>query len=164
MTGKSLFCCASAVKDFKSIVSTLGGPGEVTRANELLARVTLVPNMLSSRTECQLKLGGKIKQRSLAVFSTGDALRAVTVSANEGFIRAAKCQVIRVSCNHIVCRIGVNCCIQFINNVYQNQCIFVVACCKARKVDGQLFFISCVLMQAKLSLKRLCVHFVLRTP
>lgn len=90
--GKSLFCCASAVKDFKSIVSTLGGPGEVSRANELLAHVTVVPNMVSPRTEHQLKLGGKIKQRSLAVFSTGDAYRAVTVSANEGFVRAAKCQ------------------------------------------------------------------------
>lgn len=103
MTGKSLFCCESAIKDFKSILSTLGGPGEVDRANELLTHVTVVPNMVSTRTEAQLKLGGKIKQRSLAVFSTGDALRAVTVSANEGFIRAAKSQVIRTSHHFINC-------------------------------------------------------------
>lgn len=67
------------------------------RANELLAHVTVVPNMVSAHIEAQLKLCGKIKQRSLAVFGTGDALRAVTVSANEGFIRAAKSQVIRIS-------------------------------------------------------------------
>lgn len=103
MTGKSLFCCESAIKDFKSILSTLGGPEEVDRANELLTRVTVVPNMVSARTEAQLKLGGKIKQRSLAVFSTGDALRAVTVSANEGFIRAAKSQVITTSQHLINC-------------------------------------------------------------
>ncbi|KDR11077.1 UPF0415 protein C7orf25 homolog isoform X2 [Zootermopsis nevadensis] len=90
--GKSLFCCESAVKDFQSIVSTLGGPGEVSRANELLARITVIPDMTSLRAQAQLKLGGKIKQRSLAVFGTGDAVRAVTVSANAGFVRAAKCQ------------------------------------------------------------------------
>jgi hypothetical protein len=89
------------MKDFKSIVSILGGPGEVIRANELLTRITVVPNMFSPHTQAQLKLGGKIKQRSLAVFGTGDALRAVTVSANEGFVRAAKCQVIRVLHHHI---------------------------------------------------------------
>jgi hypothetical protein len=103
VTGKSLFCCESAIKDFKSIVSTLGGPGEVGRANELLTHVTVVPNMVSPRTEGQLKFGGKIKQRSLAVFGTGDALRAVTVSANEGFIRAAKSQVIRISHHLLAC-------------------------------------------------------------
>lgn len=91
------------MNDFKSIVSTLGGPGEVSRASELLARVTVIPNTMSPRTQAQLKLGGKIKQRSLAVFGTGDALRAVTVSANVGFVRAAKCQVVRISHHHIVC-------------------------------------------------------------
>ena len=141
MTGKSLFCCASSVKDFKSIVSTLGGPGEVSRANELLAHVTVVPNMVSPRTERQLKLGGKIKQRSLAVFSTGDAYRAVTVSANEGFVRAAKCQVIRVLHHYLVCGIDVNCSAIFINNVYVKTSAFL---------SCHLFFIPCVLIHAKL--------------
>lgn len=104
LTGKSLFCCESAVKDFQSIVSTLGGPGEVSRANELLARITVIPDMTSLRAQAQLKLGGKIKQRSLAVFGTGDAVRAVTVSANAGFVRAAKCQVIRILPSHSLCK------------------------------------------------------------
>jgi hypothetical protein len=142
MTGKSLFCCASAMKDFKSIVSTLGGPGEVCRANELLVRVTVVPNMVSPRTERRLKLGGKIKQRSLAVFNTGDALRAVTVSANEGFVRAAKCQVIRVLCHYIVHGIDANCCIIFIKHVHIKSNAFVLC---------HSFFIPRVLLQAKLS-------------
>ncbi|XP_069702933.1 UPF0415 protein C7orf25 homolog isoform X2 [Periplaneta americana] len=90
--GKSLFCCESAAKDFQSIVSTLGGDGEVSRASELLSRVTVVPDLESARARSCLKLGGKIKQRSLAVFSTGDAMKAVTVTANEGFVRAARSQ------------------------------------------------------------------------
>lgn len=139
MAGKSLVCCASAMKDFKSIVSTLGGPGEVSRANELLARVTVVPSMASPRTEHRLKLGGKIKQRSLAVFSTGDALRAVTVSANEGFIRAAKCQVIRVLCLHVVGGMDMNSCVLCINYV----------CVKTPVLLLWRFFILCVLIQAK---------------
>lgn len=107
------------MKDFKSIVSTIGGPGEVSRANELLACITVIPNMMSPRTQAQLKLGGKIKQRSLAVFGTGDALRAVTVSANEGFVRAAKCQVIRISHHHIVCMNRYE--ILFINNMHETN-------------------------------------------
>lgn len=142
MAGKSLFCCESAMKDFKSIVSTLGGPGEVSRANELLARVTVVPSMASPRTELRLKLGGKIKQRSLAVFSTGDALRAVTVSANEGFIRAAKCQVIRVLCHHIVHGMDMNSCVLCIN--------YVCVCVKTRVLLLWQFFILCVFIQEKL--------------
>jgi len=143
MAGKSLFCCASAMKDFKSIVSTLGGPGEVSRTNELLARVTVIPTMVSPRTEHRLKLGGKIKQRSLAVFSTGDALRAVTVSANEGFIRAAKCQVIRVLCHHIVCGMDMNSCALCGNYV----------CVKTRVLLLWQFFILCGMIQAKLFFK-----------
>ena len=33
-----------------------------------------------------------IKDRSRAIFGTGDALRVVTVSANSGFVRAARGQ------------------------------------------------------------------------
>ena len=143
MAGKSLFCCVSAMKDFKSIVSTLGGPGEVSRANELLARVTVVPTMVSPRAEHRLKPRGKIKQRSLAVFSTGDALTAVTVSANEGFIRAAKCQVIRVLCHHIVCGMDMNSCILCSNYV----------CVKTHVLLLWQLFILCVLIQVKLFFK-----------
>ena len=32
---------------------------------------------------------GKIKDRSLSIFATGDSLRILTVTANTGFIRAA---------------------------------------------------------------------------
>ena len=36
-----------------------------------------------------LLLLGKIKDRSLCIFATGDNLRVLTVTANTGFIRAA---------------------------------------------------------------------------
>lgn len=39
-----------------------------------------------------LKIGGKIKKRSLTVFTFGDRIHAVTVTANDGFVRAAKQQ------------------------------------------------------------------------
>ena len=87
------------MKDFTSIVSTLGGPGEVRRANDLISCITVKPNMISSRAQERLRLGGKIKQRSLAVFSTGDVMKAITVTANEGFVRAARNQVIFFSLN-----------------------------------------------------------------
>jgi hypothetical protein len=154
MAGKSLFCCASAMKDFKTIVSTLGGPGEVSRANELLACVTVVPSMVSPRTEHRLKLGGKIKQRSLAVFSTGDALSAVTVSANEGFIRSAKCQVIRVLCHHIVRGMDMNSCILFVNYVSVKTRMLLL---------WQILHSLCLDRNKNFFIKRLIIHFVLRT-
>ena len=92
-----MICCESAMKDFRSIVSTLGGPGEVRRANELISSITVIPDKISSRAKQTLWLGGKIKERSLTVFGTGDAMKAVTVTANEGFVRAAKNQVITFS-------------------------------------------------------------------
>lgn len=40
-----------------------------------------------------LQLGGKIRERSLIIFTFGDRIQAVTVTANDGFVRAAKQQV-----------------------------------------------------------------------
>lgn len=90
--GRKLFCCSTAHKDFKSIMETLGGPNEKIRAEMLLQRVTVVPDKVSKRTEQNLKEGGKVKPRSRKIFGTGDELRAITVTANEGFVRAAKSQ------------------------------------------------------------------------
>ncbi|KAF4521455.1 hypothetical protein B566_EDAN001752 [Ephemera danica] len=89
--GKQLFCCQSAHRDFRNIVDTMGGPGEKVRTVELLSRVTVVPDQCPPRVAA-LNLSGKIKQRSQIVFGTGDALQALTVSANEGFVRGARNQ------------------------------------------------------------------------
>ena len=85
---RQLVCCASAMADFRTILGTLGGPGERERGEELIKRIQVVPDQTSLKTE-RLATSGKIKSRSLAIFATGDALRVVTITANTGFIRAA---------------------------------------------------------------------------
>lgn len=90
--GRKLFCCSTAHRDFQNIIETLGGPAEKRRADLLLQRVIVIPDKMSKRTEFQLKEGGKVKPRSRKIFGTGDELRAITVTANEGFVRAAKSQ------------------------------------------------------------------------
>ncbi|XP_076837217.1 UPF0415 protein C7orf25 homolog [Brachyhypopomus gauderio] len=96
MQGKELFACHSAVHDFRVILDTLGGPGEKTRAEQLLARLTVVPDRPSDRTQ-RLVTSSKVNRRSLTIFGTGDSLRAVTMTANSGFVRAAANQGVRYS-------------------------------------------------------------------
>ncbi|XP_068998298.1 UPF0415 protein C7orf25 homolog [Embiotoca jacksoni] len=96
MAGKELFACRAAVHDFQLILDTLGGPGEKERAQKLLARLHLVDDEPSERT-MQLTLSAKVNRRSLMIFGTGDSLRAVTMTANSRFIRAAGNQGVRYS-------------------------------------------------------------------
>uniref|UniRef100_A0A8C1Z9E1 Chromosome 7 open reading frame 25 n=1 Tax=Cyprinus carpio TaxID=7962 RepID=A0A8C1Z9E1_CYPCA len=96
MKGKELFACHSAVEDFRVILDTLGGPGEKSRAKELLARLKVVPDQPSERTR-RLVTSSKVNRRSLMIFGTGDTLRAITMTANSGFIRAAANQGVRYS-------------------------------------------------------------------
>jgi len=86
--GKQLICCESAIRDFKTILGTLGGVSERERGEELISRMAVVPDQQSSKTD-KLATSGKIKSRSLAIFATGDKLKVLTVTANNGFIRAA---------------------------------------------------------------------------
>jgi len=88
---KELICCASAMRDFDTIINTLGGPGERERASQLMERITVVPDCDSQRT-LNLGVSGKIKDRSRSIFGTGDAMKILTVTANTGFIRAAQGQ------------------------------------------------------------------------
>lgn len=96
MKGKELFACESAVRDFQVILETLGGPGEKNRAALLLERVTVVPDQPSERA-LQLVLSSKINSRSLTIFGTGDTLKAITMTANSGFVRAAANQGVKFS-------------------------------------------------------------------
>ncbi|KAJ8984902.1 hypothetical protein NQ317_002742 [Molorchus minor] len=108
---KKLYCCQTARDNFINIVETVGGPNEKIRAGKLLNEVTVLPDDAKSTNMSEedesmnkifdhvqftksepLKLGGKLKQRSLIIFSFGDRIRAVTVTANDGFVRAAKQQ------------------------------------------------------------------------
>ncbi|XP_006819905.1 UPF0415 protein C7orf25 homolog [Saccoglossus kowalevskii] len=85
---KDLFSCKTAVKAFKTILSTLGGRNERQRARKLLEQLTVVDDEPSKRTE-ELKKSGRIKPRSKIIFGTGDSIRATTVTANSSFVRAA---------------------------------------------------------------------------
>lgn len=96
MQGKELFACRAAVCDFQLILDTLGGAGEKERAQTLLARLHVVDDRPSERT-LRLTPSAKVNQRSLMIFGTGDSLRAVTMTANSRFIRAAANQGVRYS-------------------------------------------------------------------
>lgn len=96
MAGKELFACRAAVRDFRLILDTLGGPGEKERAQKLLARLHVVDDQPSERT-LRLTPSAKVTSRSLMIFGTGDSLRAVTMTANSRFVRAAANQGIRYS-------------------------------------------------------------------
>jgi len=88
---KELICCASAMRDFDTIINTLGGPGERERAQRLMERIHVVPDCDSPRT-LNLGFSGKIKDRSRSIFGTGDSMRILTITANTGFIRASQGQ------------------------------------------------------------------------
>ncbi|NXC76434.1 CG025 protein, partial [Anhinga anhinga] len=96
MEGKELFACESAVRDFQSILETPGGPGEKERAALLVKGIDVVPDQLSDRA-LGLVASSKINSHSLSIFGTGDALKAITMTANSGFVRAAANQGVRFS-------------------------------------------------------------------
>ncbi|XP_052247815.1 UPF0415 protein C7orf25 homolog [Dreissena polymorpha] len=96
LEGKQMFSCKTAVDSFKHILDTLGGPGERLRAETLLPTISVVPDDPSFRT-ISMPITGKIKHRSKIIFGTGDSLRAVTVTANSGFVRAANHQGVMLS-------------------------------------------------------------------
>ena len=84
---KHLYVCETALRDFRAIVDVVGGPNERQRADKLLARVTVVPDQPSERA-LSLPITSSVRQRARTVFGTGDSLRAVTTTANIGFVRA----------------------------------------------------------------------------
>ncbi|GFY70635.1 UPF0415 protein C7orf25 homolog [Trichonephila inaurata madagascariensis] len=92
--GRKLVCCETAHRDFLEILSTVGGESEKQRASEMLNKVSIVPDNPSPKA-LALEKTSKIKERSKIVFGTGDSMKAVTVSANLGFLRAAQSQGIK---------------------------------------------------------------------
>ena len=89
---KELIVCQTAYENFMNIIDVIGGPKETLRAKELLSRVRIVNDIPAGRIIEKLNLGGKIKDRSRLVFATGENTKSITVSANEGFVRAARMQ------------------------------------------------------------------------
>uniref|UniRef100_A0A8C5MI20 Uncharacterized protein n=1 Tax=Leptobrachium leishanense TaxID=445787 RepID=A0A8C5MI20_9ANUR len=79
-----------------SILDTLDRQGEQNRAASLLQRVTVVPDQPSERA-LKLAISSKINQRSITIFGTGDTLKAITMTANSSFVKAAGKQVVKFS-------------------------------------------------------------------
>lgn len=108
---KTLYCCETAKENFINILNTVGGPSERIRGFELLNQLTVLPdnatasdtsegssdleafNSVQYTADKALSVGGKIRERSLIIFTFGDRIKAVTVTANDGFVRASKQQV-----------------------------------------------------------------------
>ncbi|CAB0002252.1 unnamed protein product [Nesidiocoris tenuis] len=88
---KELYACKTAVEKFQGIVDAIGGPGEQQRAKSLSPRIHVVDDVPCT----SLSLGGQIKSRSLIIFGTGQAIHAITVTANTSFVRAAQQQGVR---------------------------------------------------------------------
>ncbi|VDN21565.1 unnamed protein product [Gongylonema pulchrum] len=89
---KRLIICRTAYNSVQSILSTVAGPGEKARANELFKKVEIVEDKLSDRT-ATLKLSDQINERAKVIFGTGDYYKAVTATANRHFVFAAISQV-----------------------------------------------------------------------
>lgn len=90
--GKELVVCQTAYDNFRNIINLIGGPSEKLRTIEIMSKIKIVKDIPEGRI-MELGLGGKIKVRSRLVFATGENMKSITVSANEGFIRAARMQV-----------------------------------------------------------------------
>lgn len=90
--GKSLVCCRTAWDDFEKIVNTLGGPMEIKRTEELKQMLEIYPDNFGGEDDYprkNLKVRGHVRLRSKIIFNFGHRIKALTVSANEGFVRAA---------------------------------------------------------------------------
>ncbi|XP_068754692.1 UPF0415 protein C7orf25 homolog [Montipora capricornis] len=96
LQGKELFACQTAVRDFNTILKTVGGVKEQERARDLLDTVTIVDDNPSTRSS-GLQLSATIKKRSKVIFGTGDSMKAITSTANVSFTRAAANQGVEFS-------------------------------------------------------------------
>ncbi|KAJ8733463.1 hypothetical protein PYW08_001761 [Mythimna loreyi] len=89
---KTLVCCRTAWDDFEKIVNNLGGETEIKRTQELKNMVRVYPDDYGGEDDYprkNLKVRGHVRLRSKIIFNFGHRIKALTVSANEGFVRAA---------------------------------------------------------------------------
>lgn len=87
ISGKRGIICESVHSEFKELISMYGGPGEKSRAEQLLNCVLVVPDTPSERL-ASLPTTRKIALKNKIIFGTGDHWRAPSLTANIGFVRA----------------------------------------------------------------------------
>jgi Protein of unknown function (DUF1308)/Family of unknown function (DUF5614) len=90
LEGKQLIACESTIKLFKNIINILAGPNERQRADELLSRIEVLPDVDCAKNILKIELSAQIKEQSRKTFAFGVFHKAVTVTSNRGFERAAK--------------------------------------------------------------------------
>lgn len=100
VSGKELIACETAMKSFLDIVETLGGENEKKRTTEFVPLVKVLPDVTDEEQKLlpnisKLQINGKIRPRTFQVFAFGLYHKAITVTANEGALRAARMQVSR---------------------------------------------------------------------
>ncbi|XP_064647927.1 UPF0415 protein C7orf25 homolog [Lineus longissimus] len=85
---KECYACETAIGDFLKILKTVGGPNERRRADHLLKTVEVVHDSLSEKSQ-KLQATAHVNERAKVIFGTGDNLQAITLTANQKFVRAA---------------------------------------------------------------------------
>ena len=96
LEGKELICCQTAYENFQLILNTVGGPQEKLRAEKLFKNVQIVPDQPAFYA-MDLEESSSVKMRSKLIFGTGEALQAITTTANTAFVRAAANQGVKFS-------------------------------------------------------------------
>lgn len=87
---KTLICCETAMKSFDEIIELLGGENEKVRAADLRNRIKVLPDVPNPEEIIPVDLSSQIKERSRKIFSFGVHHKAITISSNMSFKRAAK--------------------------------------------------------------------------
>lgn len=90
-------------RNFLGILDTLGGRNEKLRSEHFIRRLKVLPDLTPDEliqlpNVSKLTINGKIKPRSFQIFAFGMHHKAMTVSSNEGFVRAAKMQGVEIPC------------------------------------------------------------------
>lgn len=93
---KELIAAQTAMDEFDRIIGLIGGDQEKNRSRILKKTVRIVPDLVSDRI-VDLPNTARISERAKLAFGTGESNRAVTVSSNIGFIRAARQQNVFIS-------------------------------------------------------------------
>lgn len=93
-----MIACETAKKCFFDILNVVGGPNEKIRAQKLLEKVTILPDLTETERDSiwsgkKLCLGKKIRQRILTILSFGLFHGAATVTANRAALESARIQV-----------------------------------------------------------------------
>ncbi|ESO12666.1 hypothetical protein HELRODRAFT_159243 [Helobdella robusta] len=86
LIGRKICACESAVKIFKEIVDVVGGNNEKNRAKVLLDFLQIIPDQPSEKFSSFHS--SRVNERSICIFGTGDNIKALTLTANQGFVRA----------------------------------------------------------------------------